>query len=133
MAPPLSPAQMAQFEAEGAIVADTPLSPAEVDAAEAAWDELSRLSKEYAARPDSVAGWHGGNPMSAVAYTAPVFDATFLEFIGHPWFEAVVKQVLRTEKAFLFECGPHERPPDPVRPGAANPGAGALARPAPLD
>ena len=48
----------------------------QVDATEAAWDELSRLGKEYAARPDPVAGWHGGNPMSAVAYTAPVFDAT---------------------------------------------------------
>ena len=100
--PPLSSGQLAQFERDGAIVADTPLSLAEVrtidcmspienpshaplahavslsctaarvhadstgvmanmcchqvDAAEAAWDELSRMGKEYSARPDSEAG-----------------------------------------------------------------------------
>eukprot|EP01051_Picozoa_sp_SAG22_P006263 SAG22_NODE_403_length_11012_cov_12.141024_15_plen_225_part_00 len=120
---PLTPAQLAEFESAGAVIADVPLAPPELDAAEAAWDELSRQGKEYSARPDAEGGWHGGNPMSAVAYTAPVFDETFLRFIGHEWFEAVAKQVLRSDKVFVFECGPHERAPaEPVAAGDQPPG-----------
>ena len=86
---------------------DTPLTQAQLDEAEAAFDRLSVLAKqpEYA----NTAGFNKGNPMSAVGYTSPVYDPTFIQFISHPFFEHVTQQVLRSQRVCLFERGPHER------------------------
>ena len=116
----LSSAQIELFERDGALVTDTPLSPAELDTAEAAFDRLSALSKTPEYSGSKKKRW-AVSPMSPVTYTAPVYDQDFIDFIAHPFFETVTQQILRSQKVFLFECGPIERsytPPssDPAKP-----------------
>jgi hypothetical protein len=87
MAPPLTEAQMAAFEADGAILVDTPLSSAEMDRIEAAWDRIT--AKE------------------STTWT----DTDYLDMLTHPFFEAVVRQVLRADAVQVLETYPHNRPP----------------------
>jgi hypothetical protein len=116
----LSAAQLELFERDGALVIDTPLTPAELDAAEAAFDKLSALAKTPEFSDDKKKRW-AVTPMSPVAYTAPVYDQTFIDFIGHPFFETVTQQVLRSQKVVLFECGPIERGHTPASTDPAEP------------
>lgn len=84
---PLSAEQMATFERDGAILMDTPLTPAEMDGAEAAWHRIN--SKE----------------------TTTSTDTDFLNMLTHPFFEAVAKQVLRAGGVQVLETYPHDRLP----------------------
>ena len=67
--------------------ADTPLTEAELDEAEAAWDRVK-----------------GGE-------TDKCHDHGYLDTLTHPFFEEVAKQVLRAPAVQLLETNPHERAP----------------------
>ena len=83
----LSPAELASFERDGYVLKVPPLSPQELDEAEATFDRL-------------VSG--AGPPKEE--------DEGFIKLISHPWLEAVAQQVLRTERVRYIELGPHHRP-----------------------
>ena len=88
---PLSAAQLASFETRGFTLVDTPLSLAELDAAEAGWGRVQRGEAEIWEDPD------------------------YLRTLAHPFFEAAAKQVLRADAAAIIETHIHERPP--TKPG----------------
>ena len=84
----LTPAQLEAYERDGAVTIDGPLSTAELDAAEAAWDRLQVTGDE--------------------PYTEPAYLST----IAHPWFEAAAQQLLRASQVHLWwGLSPHSRPP----------------------
>ena len=90
----LSDAQVEAFEEDGVVLVDTltaagGLTQAELDDAEATWDELI-LGEDAPAKEQ-----HPG----------------FVRLVTHPWFEAVAKQMLRAEAVKLIELGPTNRPP----------------------
>ena len=85
---PITDAQLAQYEEQGAVTIDTPFTPAELNRAEAAWDRLKQT---------------GGKPYE---------DPDYIEVVQHPYFEEVAKKVLRAEAVHLWwGLAPHERPP----------------------
>jgi hypothetical protein len=109
----LSDAQMASFEADGYVLLRAPLSAAELDAAEAAFD---RLIKVRYPELDP-----GAPPQELQAALAA--DVAFVKLISHPWFEAVAQQVLRAEQVRLIELGPTQH-----RPGTGEPQGAEAAR-----
>ena len=66
---------------------DTPLTEAELDEAEAAWDRVK------------------------AGETDKCHDHGYLDTLTHPFFEDVAKQVLRAPAVQLLETNPHERAP----------------------
>jgi hypothetical protein len=74
----LSAEQMAQFEVDGATMVNLRLSPADLDAAEAVWDRNISPSWE---------------------------DDEWVRLMGQPCFEAIAKQVLRSDKVYILEAG----------------------------
>ena len=89
-------AQLTQYDEEGAVTIDSPLTTRELDRAEAAWDRLIE---------------NGGIPWE---------DPGYVDVIQHPYFEEVAKKVLRAEKVHLWwGLYPHERPPSPPPYGSA--------------
>lgn len=92
--------QIATYERDGAVIIDGPFidSPAALDRCEAGWD---RLHDAAGVRPTGRAAWE---------------EPAFVECIGHPFFEAVAKRVLRAEEVGLFwgfGSSLHSRPPSP--------------------
>jgi len=81
----LSPSEMANFETNGFVFKQPPLSDQDLDEAEATFDRLVQ----------------GG---------AKEQDEGFIKLISHPWFEAVAQQVLRAEQVRYIELGPTHRP-----------------------
>lgn len=93
----LSQAQLAAYGADGFLLLESPLSSAQLDRAEDAFDRLIRVRQD----PDL--------DLSA----ALANDPPFVELISHPWFETVAQQLLRAEQVRLVELGPSQ-----FRPGA---------------
>ena len=89
------------------MVVDPGLPPELLDRMEAAWDRIKAQSEEM----QTSGTLTSGNPMSAVGYTAPLYDEDYLDFIALPVWEEITKQVLRSPSVYIFESGPHERPP----------------------
>ena len=86
---PLSAVQLSAFERDGSVTVETGLTTSQLDAAERAFEQ---------------------------GELAPPHQP-FLDFISHPQLEAIAKQVLRADRAFILESGPMERPPaDPRDP-----------------
>jgi hypothetical protein len=84
----ITDAQLAEYEEQGVVTIDGPLSTEELDKAEAAWDRLKA---------------DGGKPYD---------DPDYVDVIQHPYFEEVAKKVLRAESVHLWwGLAPHERPP----------------------
>jgi ectoine hydroxylase-related dioxygenase (phytanoyl-CoA dioxygenase family) len=82
-------AQLAEYDAQGAVTIDPPFTVEQLDRAEQTWDRLKA---------------NGG--------AKPYDDPDFVELIQHPYFEEVAKKLLRADAVHLwwgFE--PHERPP----------------------
>jgi ectoine hydroxylase-related dioxygenase (phytanoyl-CoA dioxygenase family) len=99
--PPLTPAQLQQFETEGYVTIDALEHPQGLSAQQlqAAEDTFDRL----------VAPRDRGGVLKGKAALAE--DEGFVDLITHPFFEAVAKQVIRSESVRLIELGPHHRPP----------------------
>ena len=80
--------QLSKYEELGAVTIDSPFTAKELDRAEAAWDR-SR--------------WQG-----AAWYD----DPDYVDFIQHPYFEAVARKLLRANAVHLWwGMAPHERAP----------------------
>ena len=103
--PPLSDEHLQSFEELGFALVDTPLTPAELDAAEAAFDRCC-------AADSSTPG----------ARENRCEDEGYCAALAQPWFERVASQVLRSERVHLVENLPHHRPP------AADAASGAAAK-----
>ena len=88
----LTDSQVEQFEKDGATTVDTPLSSAELSAAVAALDHLAPLYSPDA--PDT--------PRYRIT-TGNVVEEAFADIIGHPFFEAVAKQVLMANEVRFFQ------------------------------
>ena len=89
--------EIARFERDGAVVIDGPFvdSPAMLDYLEAGWDRLYDGEVKRTDQP---------------AYA----EQAYVDCIGHPFFEAVAKKVLRADEVGLFWGNqPHARPPWP--------------------
>ena len=85
---PLTEAELKQYEEQGAVVVDSPLTTAELDRAEAAWDRLTA----------------SGRP--------PYEDPDYMEVFQHPYFEEAARKVLRAENVHLWwGLSPHGRFP----------------------
>ena len=83
-------AQLAEYEAQGAVTIDTPFTTEQLDKAEAAWDRLQQS---------------GGQPCE---------DPDYVDVVQHPYFEEVAKKVLRATAVHLWwGLAPHERAPTP--------------------
>jgi len=83
----ITDAELEQYERDGAVTIDGPLSTEELDRAEVAWD----LLKE------------SGDP--------PYEDPDYVNVVQHPYFEEVAKKVLRADSVHLWwGLSPHERP-----------------------
>lgn len=108
----LTAEQLAAFEEDGAVLVDPQLSSSFLDRMESAWDRIKAESQ----RMQTSGTLQPGNPMSAVGYTAPVYDGEYLEFIALPIWEQIAKQVLRSPSVYIFESGPHERAPSGAGP-----------------
>ena len=97
----LTAAEMEAYERDGAVTIDGPLSEAQLDEAEAAWDRLHGHAGPVLSN-DGESG-EGREP-----YTEPAY----LSVIAHPWFEQVAQQVLRATDVHLWwGLSPHNRPP----------------------
>ena len=84
----LTDAKLAEYETQGAVVIDSPLSKTELDRAELAWD---RWQQEGA---------------------APYEDPDYVDVVQHPYFEEVAKKLLRANEGHLWwGLNPHERAP----------------------
>ena len=94
--PPLTEAQLSAFESSGFALLESPLTPAELDAAEDAFDRLIQVRQTH----------------PRMLSQALAVDPPFVELVAHPWFEAVAKQLLRAEHVRLIELGPSQ-----FRPG----------------
>jgi hypothetical protein len=80
--------QLEEYEAQGAVTIDGPLSDAELDKAEAAWDRLKASGE------------------------APYDDPDYIDVVQHPFFEELAKKVLRADAVHLWwGLSPHERAP----------------------
>ena len=89
-------AQLAEYEEQGAVTIDSPLTTEQLDRAEAVWDRLKEK---------------GGDK--------PYEDPDYVEMIQHPYFEEVAKKLLRADAVHLWwGLAPHERAPS--RPPYAN-------------
>ncbi len=81
-------ASVRRYEAQGAVLIDTPFSPEQVDVVEAAWDRCQE--------------------QGIAAYDEP----SILDAIQHPFWEELTKQFLRAkEVVYWWTVGPHNRPP----------------------
>ena len=84
----LSAVQMEEFERNGAVTIDSPLTPVQLDAAEQSWDSVrGERTIESCAQPG------------------------FVEAVAHPFFEAAAKQLLRSNQVHIQETFAHDRPP----------------------
>lgn len=84
----LTDEQLEQYQNEGAVIVDTPFTDEELDKAEGAWDRFHR----------------DGNP--------PYEDPDYVDYVQHPYLEAVAKQILRADAVHLWwGLRPHERAP----------------------
>jgi hypothetical protein len=92
MAPPLTAAAERGFDLHGFALIDVPFSPAELNAAEETWDRL----------------------MSDDEAVDPALDEGYLAVLGHPFLEAVAKQLLRSERVWVNEDGVNSREPEPI-------------------
>ena len=82
-------AQLAQYEAQGAVTINSPVTTEQLDSAEAAWDRLK-----------------------ARGCDTPYEDPGYVEITQHPYFEQVAKKLLRTDVVYLWwGMEPHERAP----------------------
>ena len=77
--------QLQQFLDAGAVTIDTPLTPAQIDAASAALDRLLPF------RPPR----EGERPRYRESMTDSYYEPALLEIIQHPFFEEVAKRALR--------------------------------------
>jgi len=83
-------AQLAQYEEQGAVTIDSPLSAGELDRAEAAWDRWMQEGGDLCEYQD------------------------YVDVLQHPYFEEVARKLLRAEKVHLWwGLHPHERAPVP--------------------
>ena len=97
----LSEAELAEFERWGAVTVETTFTAPELDAAEAGWDAL-------AARIQAASGGEGTTRIGYREMGVPrwpefAYDASTIDVVQHPWFEAVAKQALRTGSAHFFQ------------------------------
>ncbi len=84
----MTDAELAEYEENGAVTIDGPLSDEELDRAEAAWDRIKANGEK------------------------PYDDPDYVDVVQHPYFEEVAKKVLRAESVHLWwGLSPHERPP----------------------
>jgi len=95
----LTAEQLAAYERDGAVTVDGPLSPSELDEAEAAWDRLHGVSASPFTNDGRV-------------NVAPYEEPAYLSVMAHPWFEQVAQQLLRASEVHLWwGLSPHSRPP----------------------
>ena len=84
---PITESELAQYERDGAVTIDGPLTEAELDVAEAAWDRIKA----------------GDAP--------PYEDPDYVSVISNPFFEELAKKVLTADSVHLWwGLSPHERP-----------------------
>eukprot|EP01043_Picozoa_sp_COSAG02_P004889 COSAG02_NODE_130_length_34758_cov_80.817767_9_plen_275_part_00 len=96
---PLTPAELKQFERDGAVTVDTTFTLTELDAAESGWDALAAAQREMGSTGDR----QGYREMGVRAWPKLSYDGATIEVLQHPWFEAVTKQALRAEQALFFQ------------------------------
>ena len=101
---PMSAAEMERFEVEGFCTIDSPLTAAQLDIAERAYDSL------MAPTPEGVERHQCFNSRLATPVHA---DADFVATITHAFFEQVASQILRAEEVEYIEVFPLARPPTP--------------------
>src|SRR5437763_13145155 len=85
--------QLDEFLTRGEVTIDTPLTPAQIAGASAAFDRLLRL------RPPAP----GEKPRYRSELTCSYFDPELVEIIQHPFFEEVAKQALNAESVRFFQ------------------------------
>ena len=82
-------AHLAQYDEQGAVTIDSPFTTEQLDTAEAAWDRLRANGDKK-----------------------PYEDPDYVDVIQHPYFEEVVKKLLRADAVHLWwGLAPHERSP----------------------
>ena len=96
----LSEAELAEFERWGAVTVETTFTAAELDAAEAGWDALAARIQAADGGASTRIGYR---EMGVPRWPELAYDASTIDVIQHPWFEAVTKQALRTERAHFFQ------------------------------
>jgi hypothetical protein len=99
----LTPDEMAQYEEEGFVTIDTPLTDAQLDSAGRAFDALCA--------PSDTPRHPCFNSSLAVPCAS---NKDFVEMISNPFFEKVAQQVLRSESVDYIEVFPIDRRPTPV-------------------
>lgn len=78
----------ALYEAQGAVLIDTPFTTDEINAVEAAWDRCQAEKK--------------------LAHS----NSVIVEAIQHPFWEELTKEFLRADEVvYWWTVGPHDRPP----------------------
>lgn len=88
---PISNQQLAEYEEQGAVTIDGPMSEADLDRAEAAWDHIRDSGM------------------------APYDHPVYVEVLQHPYFEELAQKVLRASSVHLWwGLAPHDRAPTPA-------------------
>lgn len=90
----LSADQIEEFERNGAVTIDSPLTTVQLDAAEQSWDNV-----------------RGERTLKSCA------ERGFVDAVAHPFFEAAAKQLLRSNAVHIQETFTHDRPPTPEPEG----------------
>ena len=96
-------AQLQTFEERGAVTFNTPLSAAEIAAANAAIDQMLPMQE-----PDA-----GGQSRFRYGATCSFYDPRLIDLIQHPFFEAVARQILRADGIRFFQTAALKTYPQP--------------------
>jgi ectoine hydroxylase-related dioxygenase (phytanoyl-CoA dioxygenase family) len=102
----LTEAQLQTYLDQGVATVDTPLTPQQIAAAQAAMD------RRLAFQPPAP----GQKPRYRYSETCSYFDPEILEIIQHPFFEAVAKQVLKTDVVHFYQTAIINAYPQPNTP-----------------
>src|SRR5215212_2436432 len=98
--------ELRQFDEDGVVTIDTPLTEAQIAAASAAFDRLLPFT----------APAEGQSPRYRVGMTCSYDDPALVEIIQHPFFEEVAKQALRAESVHFFQTAIITAYPQPNTP-----------------
>ncbi len=93
----MTDAQVQQFDEQGAVTIDTPLTPDEIAATCDAFDRLLPFQN--------------GNPRPSL--TCSYYDQAIVDIIQHPFFEEIAKQVLQAQNVHFFQTAILTAYPEP--------------------
>jgi hypothetical protein len=102
----LNDQELKQFDEDGAVTIDTPLTAQQVAAASTALDRLLPLPTPT----------EGQKQRYRAALTCSYLDPEIVDIIQHPFFEEIAKQTLRTDKVHFFQTAITAAYPEPNTP-----------------